>query len=93
MLKSLIVAAGFALTAINPVLAQDAMKSDAMMKCDDASMMMVQQEMDKMTDDAMKMQKEEAMKSMDMAKDAMKMNKTDECTMHLNEASKAMMKK
>lgn len=88
MLKSIIAAGGFALAAINPVFAED-----ATMKCDDASIMMVQQDMDKMTDDSMKMHKEEAMKAMDMAKEAMKMNKTDECAMHLDEASKAVMKK
>lgn len=90
MLRTVLAAGVLALFAAQPVFAQDAMKP---MKCDEASMMMVQQEMDKMTDESMKMQKDEAMKAMDMAKESMAANKTEECVMHLDEASKAMMKK
>lgn len=64
-----------------------------MMKCDDASMMKMQTEMDAMTDPAMAQQKDMAMKEMEMAKEAMAANKTDECTMHMENASKEMMKK
>lgn len=79
-----LIVAGFALVA--PAYADD------MMKCDDASMMMMQTEMDKVTDPAMKDKKEMAMKEMDMAKMAMKDGKMDDCTMHMGEAKKAMMK-
>jgi hypothetical protein len=64
-----------------------------MMKCDDASMMKVQTELDAMTDPAMAQQKDMAMKEMAMAKEAMAAKKTDECTMHMENASKEMMKK
>jgi broad-specificity NMP kinase len=64
-----------------------------MMKCDDASMMKMQTEMDAMTDPAMAQQKDMAMKEMEMAKEAMAAKKTDECTMHMENASKEMMKK
>ena len=63
------------------------------MKCDDDSMMKMQTEMDAMTDPMMKDQKEMAMKEMDMAKTAMGAGKTDDCTMHMDNAMKEMMKK
>jgi hypothetical protein len=87
MQKSILVAAAFVIAFIQPAFAQD-----TMMKCDDASMMKVQKEMDAMTDASMKDQKEMAMKEMDMAKEAMKANKTDDCTMHMEGAMKAMKK-
>jgi hypothetical protein len=87
MQKSILVAAAFVIAFIQPAFAQD-----TMMKCDDASMMKVQKEMDAMTDASMKDQKEMAMKEMDMAKEAMKANKTDDCTMHIEGAMKAMKK-
>lgn len=64
-----------------------------MMKCDDATMTMMQTEMDAMTDPAMKTNKDMAMKQMDMAKTAMKDNKTDECMMNMGEAMNSMNKK
>ena len=77
-------AAVLALALSAPAFAQD-----AMMKCDDAMMMKMQTEMDAMTDaDKKKM----AMEHMDMAKTAMKDNKMDDCTMHMGNASKTMMK-
>jgi hypothetical protein len=87
MLKSTLVASVFAILFIQPVFAED-----AMMKCDDASMMKIQSEMEAMTGDAMKEQKEMAMKERDMAKEAMKANKTDDCMMHMEGAMKAMKK-
>ena len=90
MLKSVIVAGAFALSFIQPVFAQDAMRPD--MKCDDATMMKMQADMDAMGD-SMKMQKDEAMKEMDMAKEAMKADKTDDCVTHMDNAMKAMMSK
>lgn len=80
-------AAAFAVALIQPAFAQD-----AMMKCDDAPMMKIQTEMDAMTDPAMKEKKEMAMKEVDMAKEAMKANQTEDCTMHLEGAMKAMKK-
>lgn len=98
MVKSTLLAGIFALGLIQPVFAEDAMKPDAMKSaapmatCDDASMMKVQEDLDKMTDESMKMQKEEATSAMAMAKDAMKANKADECATHLDSAMKAMHK-
>lgn len=84
MLKITIAAACLASAFAMPVYAQDAMK------CDDASMMKMQTEMDAMTDPAMKEKKEMASKEMMMAKDSMKANKMDDCTMHMGNASKSM---
>ena len=63
------------------------------MKCDDATMAMMQKNMDAVTDPAMKANKDAAMKSMDMAKTSMKDKKTDECMTHMGEAMGAMQKK
>ena len=63
------------------------------MKCDDASMTMMQTGMDSMTDPAMKANKDEAMKNMDLAKTSMKDKKTDECMMHMGKAMESMQKK
>ena len=63
------------------------------MKCDDASMMKVQTEMDAMADPAMKANKDMAMKHMDLAKVSMKDSKPDECMMHMGEAMEAINKK
>ncbi len=63
------------------------------MKCDDASMMKMQTDMDAMSDPAMKVNKDMAMKQMEMAKTAMKNNKMDDCSMHMGMADKGMMMK
>ena len=60
------------------------------MKCDDASMMKMQTDMDAMSDPAMKANKDVAMKQMGMAKTAMKDNKMDDCSMHMGMASMSM---
>ena len=60
------------------------------MKCDDASMMKMQTDMDAMSDPAMKVNKDMAMKQMGMAKTAMKDNKMDDCSMHMGMASMSM---
>ncbi len=60
--------------------------------CDEASMMKMQGEMDKMTDPAMKEKKDMAMKEMEMAKQAMTDKKMDECSMHMGNAMKGMKK-
>lgn len=65
-----------------PALAED------MMKCDEASLMKMDKDIDGMTDMAMK---EKAMKEVMMAKDSMKMNKMDDCVMHMDNAHKSMM--
>jgi hypothetical protein len=62
------------------------------MKCDDATMMKMQSDMDAMTDPAMKDKKDMAMKSMEMAKTAMKDNKMDDCMMQMKAAMDAMKK-
>jgi hypothetical protein len=84
MLKSTIAAALLGLAFTAPAYA------DEMMKCDDASMKMMQGEMDKMTDPAMKDKKEMAMKEMEMAMASMKDGKTDDCMMHMEGAMKAV---
>ena len=63
------------------------------MKCDDATMTMMQTNIDAVTDPAMKANKVEAMKHMDLAKTAMKDKKSDECMTHMGEAMGAMQKK
>jgi hypothetical protein len=92
MFKSTFFAAAIAIATIQPVFADDAMmKTDAMgmATCDDASMMKAQADVDATTDAAMK---DMAMKEMDMAREAMKAGKADDCAMHLDGAMKAMTK-
>lgn len=87
MLKPILVAAALAIAFIQPAFAQD-----TMVKCDDASIMKVQTQVDAITDAAMKEKKEMAMKELDMAKETMKANKTDECVKHVENAMKAVEK-
>ena len=77
-LAATLLAAAFAAPAI----------ADDMMKCDDASIMKMDKDVEGMTDKSMK---EMAMKEMTMAKDSMKMNKMDDCMMHMEKAHKSMM--
>ncbi|MBX5274840.1 hypothetical protein HJB94_07835 [Rhizobium sp. NLR13a] len=79
MLKRTAAAIVVAAASALPVLAQD-----AMMKCDEASMMKMASDMDAMTDPAMKEKKEMASKEMMMA------NKMDDCKMHMKNAMKSM---
>lgn len=65
-----------------------ALADDMMMKCDDATLMKMDKDVDGMKDMAMK---DMAMKEMTMAKDAMKMGKLDTCMMHMEKAHKSMM--
>jgi len=69
-------------------LAMPAMAEAMMMKCDEATMMKMDKDIDGMKDMAMK---DKAMKEMTMAKDSMKMNKADDCMMHMDKAHKSMM--
>ena len=85
MLKFAIAAAVAGLFTITPAFA------DEMMKCDDASMMKMQKEIDADTNPKMKKQVDMANAEMKMAADAMHANKTDECAMHLNQAAKEFM--
>lgn len=62
--------------------------ADDMMKCDDASLMKMDKDVEAMTDMAMK---DKAMKELTMAKDSMKMNKMDDCMMHMDNVHKSMM--
>ncbi|MFJ6326922.1 MULTISPECIES: hypothetical protein [unclassified Rhizobium] len=64
--------------------------ANTMMKCDDASMMKAQSEVDAMKDPMMKGKKEMASKEMMMAKEAMKAKKMDDCKMHMDKAMKSM---
>ena len=84
MTKLLLSAAVFGLFLAAPANAMEAMK------CDDASMMKMQTDMDAMSDPAMKANKDMAMKQMGMAKTAMKDNKMDDCSMHMGMASMSM---
>lgn len=65
-----------------------AMADDMMTKCDEASMMKMDKDVEGMKDMAMK---EKAMAELNMAKDSMKMNKSDDCMMHMNNVHKSMM--
>ncbi|CAN7214094.1 hypothetical protein [Rhizobium sp. LjRoot254] len=58
------------------------------MKCDEATLMKMDKDADGIKDAAMK---DKAMKELTMAKEAMKMNKTDDCMMHMENAHKNMM--
>jgi hypothetical protein len=84
MLTRILAAAGLALAfAIAPAVAQDNMM------CDEASMMKMNTGMEAMTDAA---KKEEAMKEMQMAKDAMDKKDDANCKMHMENAMKMMPK-
>ncbi|EJJ28622.1 hypothetical protein [Rhizobium sp. CF142] len=87
MLKGTVAAIVLAAASALPVFAQDAMMSA---KCDKASMMKMEANMDAMKDPAMKTKKEMASKEMMMAKDSMKANKMEECKMHMEKAMKSM---
>lgn len=63
------------------------------LRCDDASMKMMQTEMDTLADPAMKPNKDLAMKHLDLAKASMMHNKPHECVTHLGEAMDAINKK
>ena len=82
MLKCTVAAIVLAAASALPAFAQDAMMSA---KCDEASMMKMQADMDAMTE-----KKEMASKEMMMAKDSMKAKKMDECKMHMEKAMKSM---
>lgn len=87
MIKLLCSAAVFGLILASPANAMDAMK------CDDASMMKMQTNMDAMNDPAMKSSKEMAMKHMEMAKTSMKAKKMDDCSAQMGMAQMSMMLK
>lgn len=84
MTKLLLSAAVFGIFLAAPANAMEAMK------CDDASMMKMQTDMDAMSDPAMKTNKDMAMKHMEMASAAMKDNKMDDCSMQMGMASISM---
>ncbi len=81
MLKYAIVATVVGLFAITHAFA------DEMMKCNEANMMKIDTMVKEATDPMMKTQMEMASSEMAMAMDAMKVNKMDECEMHLNKAA------
>ena len=60
------------------------------MACDEATLTKMQSDMDAMTDPAMKMNKDMAMKQMDMAKMSMQDKKMDDCSAQLGMASMSM---
>ena len=84
MLKSLFAAGLLGLALAAPAYADD------MAKCDDASMMKVNEAIKADTDPMMKDTTDMAMKEMDMAKTAMKDGKMDDCSMHLTKAMDEM---
>ena len=82
MIRTVFSAALFTVAMTGLVHAEDKMA------CDDKSMTMVMESVDK----AMGDNKAMAMKEIDMAKAAMKDNKMDDCAMHLEMAEKEAMK-
>lgn len=64
--------------------------ANTMMKCDDASMMKAQSDVDAVTGPKMKEKKEMASKEMMMAKESMKAKKMDDCKMHMDKAMKSI---
>lgn len=87
MLKLTFAAAAVCLLAAGPAFADDKLM------CDDASMGKVKMMIDNaMKNPDMKKAEDMAMKESDMAMMAKKDGKMDDCAMHLNMASDAMMK-
>lgn len=78
----------FATTALIASLSAPAFAA-GMMACDDASIMKTEEMAKGMTDPMKKDQMMMAMKEVDSAKMAMKDGKTDDCSMHLDNAMKA----
>jgi hypothetical protein len=87
MLKITLAAIALAAVSSMPVFAAETMM---MAKCDDASMMKMQTQVDGMKDPMMKEKKEMASKEMMMAHDSMKAKKMDDCKMHMDNAMKSM---
>ncbi len=93
MLKTILAATALVAALSAPAFADD------MMKCDDATMKMMHDDMDKMSGsmakqtDNMKKGMEMATKDMAMASDAMKAGKMDECSKALGMAKTDMMMK
>lgn len=85
MLKTTLIAASLAFAFISPALADD------MMKCDDASMMKAETDINAMAS-ATEEQKDTAMKEMAMAKEAMAAKDMEKCTEHMGMAMDAMKK-
>jgi hypothetical protein len=85
MLKTTLVAASLAFISISPALAED------MMKCDDASMMKAEADINAMAD-ATTEQKDMAMKEMAMAKEAMAAKEMEKCAEHMGMAMDAVKK-
>ena len=83
MLRSIVIAAVFAVAGIVPAYAASAVK------CDDASISALQTKVDAMTDQA---KKTAATKQVNMAKDAMKAHKMKTCVTHMENAEKGMSK-
>ena len=83
MIRTILAAAALSTIVFAPAFGAE------MMKCDNASMMKMKTQMDAVKDPAMKKM---AMQEMDMAKKSMAAKKMKECTMHMEKASKEMMK-
>ena len=83
MIKSILTAAALVMSMTAASFAMEEMK------CDDASIMKMEESAMAMKDPAMKESMEMAMKEVDMAKMAMKESKMDDCKMHLGNAMKA----
>ena len=83
MIKTLIAATALSFAFAGAAAAED------MKKCDEATMAMVMEMVDKAEGDAKTM----AMKEFDMAKESMKMEKAEDCSKHLGMAEKAAMAK
>ncbi|MDL2403931.1 hypothetical protein PY650_00715 [Rhizobium calliandrae] len=84
MLRSILIAAVFAVAGVVPAYA-----ATAAMKCDDASITALQTKVDSMTDQT---KKAAATKQVAMAKDAMKAHKVKTCVTHMENATKGMTK-
>jgi hypothetical protein len=87
MMKSLCAAAIFSLTLIVPGYAAE------MAKCDEATMMKVNEAIKADTDPKMKKEVDMATEEMKMAEMAMKDSKMDDCSMHIDKAMDEMMMK
>ena len=87
MMKSMLAAAALTLALSAPAFA------DEMAKCDDATMMKVNEAIKADTKPEMKKEVDMATEEMKMAEMAMKDSKMDDCSMHIGKAMEQMMMK
>lgn len=79
-------------TVVFIVMASAAQAQNMNMDCTEANMAKMQSQIDAMTNDAQKAQKEMAMADMEKAKQSMQANQMEDCKAHMGKIMKDMMK-